>query len=73
MSDLTERQKKILLFIKNHMRVKQYPPTRREIMKAFGIKGYFSIHRHLNAMMQKGYIKLIPNIARGIIIIEKGE
>lgn len=68
---LTNRQKQILDFIKRFIETNQYPPTRQEIMREFDIVGYFAVHNHLHILENKGYIKIIPNIARGIILTGK--
>ena len=56
MKDLTERQKKILSFITEYLKVHSYPPTIREIAENFSIsvKG---AHDHITALKKKDFIR----------------
>ncbi|HED05997.1 MAG TPA: transcriptional repressor LexA, partial [Ignavibacteria bacterium] len=63
---LTDRQKSILLFIKQFRDENGYPPTLREIGKKFGIFSTFGVKRHLDALVKKGYLNVESNVSRGI-------
>ncbi len=54
---LTERQGKILQFLKRYVSRRGYPPTLREIAQNFRIKWTQGIEKHLKALEKKGYIK----------------
>lgn len=69
-SDLTERQKSILAFIKNEIKTKGYPPAVREIGEAVGLSSSSTVHSHLNQLENKGYIKRDPTKPRAIEIID---
>lgn len=56
-SSLTERQRKILQFLKRYVSRRGYPPTLREIAQNFRIKWTRGIEKHLRALEKKGYIK----------------
>lgn len=56
-SSLTERQRKILQFLKRYVSRRGYPPTLREIAQNFRIKWTQGIEKHLRALEKKGYIK----------------
>jgi len=56
-SSLTERQRKILQFLKRYVSRMGYPPTLREIAHNFRIKWTQGIEKHLRALEKKGYIK----------------
>ncbi len=56
-SSLTERQGKILQFLKRYVSRRGYPPTLREIAQNFRIKWTQGIEKHLKALEKKGYIK----------------
>lgn len=56
-SSLTERQRKILQFLKRYVSRRGYPPTLREIAHNFRIKWTQGIEKHLRALEKKGYIK----------------
>src|SRR6266851_286009 len=53
---LTERQEKILAFIKRSIQEQGYPPTIREIGEAFGIRSTNGVNDHLKALERKGYL-----------------
>lgn len=54
---LTDKQAAILLFIKEHMSKKGYPPSVREICKAVSLSSTSSVHSHLSALKKKGYLR----------------
>ena len=56
-SSLTERQRKVLQFLKRYVSRRGYPPTLREIAQNFRIKWTQGIEKHLRALQKKGYIK----------------
>jgi len=56
-NSLTERQRKILQFLKRYVSRRGYPPTLREIAQNFRIKWTQGIEKHLKALEKKGYIK----------------
>lgn len=64
---LTEKQKKILDFLKSYSRINGYPPTVREIGAHFGFL-WAAARQHLKALEKKKYIRLTPSRARGIEI-----
>lgn len=63
---LTDRQKKVLEFIKNQITNHGSSPTIREIGKHMNIKSTNGVRLHLSALLKKGYIKKHKFIARGI-------
>lgn len=66
--DLSERQKSILDYIKNEIKVKGYPPSVREIGEAVGLSSSSTVHGHLNIIEQKGYIRRDPTKPRAIYV-----
>jgi repressor LexA len=54
---LTERQEKILGYIRLSIRRRGYPPTLREIGAEMGIKSTNGVSDHLRALEKKGYLK----------------
>ena len=56
MKELTDRQKQILNFIAEYIKMNSYPPTIREIAENYGIsvKG---AHDHITALRKKGHLK----------------
>lgn len=63
---LTEKQEKILAFVRDCLRETGMPPTREEIAREFGFAVRASAEEHLRAIARKGYIELVPGSARGI-------
>ncbi|NLJ71512.1 MAG: transcriptional repressor LexA [Syntrophomonadaceae bacterium] len=69
-SDLSDRQKEILEYIKYSIRTKGYPPSVREIGKAVGLSSSSTVHKHLVLLEEKGYIRKDPIKTRAIIPID---
>src|SRR6185503_14995987 len=67
---LTEKQEKILAFVRAHLREHGLPPTREEIAREFGFAVRASAEEHLRAIARKGHIELIPGSSRGIRLKE---
>ena len=65
--ELTEKQQKIIDFIKNYIEHNSYPPSYDEIAKYFKVKKP-TIFDHLNALQKKGYIEKKTYRARTIVI-----
>jgi len=61
--DLSERQQRMLQFIRQFMRENRYPPTIREIGQAVGISSTSVVNYNLNILEQK--IPLLGRIAAG--------
>jgi repressor LexA len=68
---LTDRQEEILNFIKQFTQETGYPPTLREIGRHFNFASTFGVKRHLEALVQKGYINTERNASRGISLVRK--
>ncbi|MDA8228356.1 MAG: transcriptional repressor LexA [Desulfitobacterium hafniense] len=68
--DLTERQIKIIEFIKSEIRQKGYPPSVREIGDAVGLMSSSTVHGHLQTLEEKGYIRRDPTKPRAIEILD---
>ena len=54
---LTERQREVLDFLKEHVSEKGYPPTMREVAQKLGVKWTKGVEKHFQALEKKGYIK----------------
>lgn len=67
---LTEKQAKILSFIKSHISRLGFPPTIRQIASYYSISAK-AAHDHLRAIANKGYLRLFPGSARGMELVEK--
>lgn len=71
--DLTQKQVEILHFIKNHIQKQGYPPAVREICKGVNLKSTSTVHRHLEKLEEKGYIRKDPTKPRAIEILDYGD
>jgi repressor LexA len=70
---LTDRQEKVLEFVKDFLEAEGYPPTVRDIAKSLNIVSLNAVRRHLLAIEKKGRIRLEPGKSRGIQILEEPE
>ncbi|MGL5314859.1 MAG: transcriptional repressor LexA [Peptostreptococcaceae bacterium] len=71
--DLTEKQFKILNFLKQELAINGYPPTIREICIGVDLKSTGTVHSHLKTLEKKGYINRNPSGSRAISIREINE
>ena len=67
--DLTKRQRDILNFIHTFSRKKGFQPSMREIGERFGIKSTHGVHRHLQALQKKGYLKRPQGQGRALELV----
>lgn len=73
MDPLTPRQAEILDFIRRHIVEQGMPPTRAEIVAAFGFRSLTAAEDHLRALARKQAIELLPGASRGIRVLDPGE
>src|SRR5437879_7997366 len=69
--DLSERQGKILDYIRHVTRVRNYPPSVREIGEAVGLSSSSTVHNHLNQLERKGLIHRDPSKSRTVQLVEE--
>lgn len=63
---LTDRQRQILLVIEQAMQDRGYPPSVREICEAVGLNSPATVHNHLKALQDMGFIRRDPSKPRAI-------
>ena len=68
MTELTPRQRQVLEFIDAEVRRRGYPPSVREIGEAVGLSSSSTVHAHLAALQDKGYLTRDPTKPRAIEI-----
>jgi repressor LexA len=68
--ELTDRQKRILDFIKQYIAGHGYAPSSREIVDFMGASGPNAAEGHLRALETKGYITRAKRVARGIVVLK---
>lgn len=67
---LTERQSRILDTIRDSVRERGYPPSLRELTAAVGISSSSTASEQLRILQRHGYIKVAPNVPRGILLLD---
>ncbi|MFZ4585748.1 MAG: transcriptional repressor LexA [Acidimicrobiia bacterium] len=66
MTDLTARQRQVLEYVDGEVRRRGYPPSVREIGEAVGLSSTSTVHAHLAALQDKGYLVRDPTKPRAI-------
>lgn len=65
---ITKRQQAVLYAIEDCIREKGYGPTVREVCQALGLSSPSTVHVHLRALEEKGFIKRDPLKSRSIAL-----
>jgi repressor LexA len=68
---VTPRQRQVYEFISRFIGAHKQPPTIAEIGKQFKMSSSASVHSILSALDREGLIKRIPNVSRGIEIVQQ--
>jgi len=66
---LTDKQSSVLGYLRHYHSVHGFMPTYKDISNGMGFRSINSSVDHCKLIAAKGYIKIIPNIARGIVIL----
>jgi repressor LexA len=69
MTELTDRQRQVLEFIDGEVRERGYPPSVREIGEAVGLSSSSTVHAHLAALQDKGFLKRDPTKPRAMELV----
>lgn len=67
---LTRQQHKLLMFVHNFISTTGIAPSFDEMFKAMELKSKSSIHRLLDALVERGFIRRILHRARAIEVIK---
>ncbi len=70
---LTDREQKILDYMKNEIRTKGYPPTVREICASLGIKSTSTVHKDIESLVRQGYLKKDPSKPRALMVVDPSD
>lgn len=70
MEVLKDRERKILVYMKNQIKSKGYPPTVREICAGLNIKSTSTTHKDISNLEKKGYIHKDPSKPRALMIMD---
>src|ERR1044071_860924 len=68
---VTAKQRRIYEFIRRYIDSNQEAPTIAEIGRQFQMRSSASVHAVLTALEREDLIKRIPNVSRGIQIVQK--
>jgi repressor LexA len=71
--ELSDRQAKILDYIRHVTKVRNYPPSVREIGEAVGLSSSSTVHNHLNQLVRRGLIRRDPSKSRTVQLVEDSE
>src|SRR3990172_4444738 len=72
MTRQSDKQTRILAFLREYLAEHDYPPSIREIQAACGISSTSVVDYNLKAMETKGLIRRDREISRGIVLAESG-
>ena len=72
-NELTERQTRILNYIRDVSKSRNYPPSVREIGEAVGLSSSSTVHNHLNQLERRGLIKRDPSKSRTVQLVQDAE
>jgi len=67
---LTKRQKEILDFVRQQVGQHGYAPTLQEIGSRFGLSSAATVYKHVEQLVQKGYLRKAPHQGRGIQLVD---
>lgn len=65
----TTKQKEVLEFIREFIKVNSYPPSYAEIARRFEVQ-INVIQKHLDSMEKKGMIRRTKRVARSIVVLK---
>jgi repressor LexA len=70
---LTKRQSQLLDYLRQCIAVQGYAPSLEEIADHFQLSSVGTVHKHLKALEEKGFIRRQWNRSRAIEIVEPGD
>lgn len=69
MKELTRRQKGVLEFIEEYVESKGFPPSVRDIATRFGLISAAGVHKHIKALVKKGYLTKDDFLSRSLRVV----
>ena len=67
---LTRRQREVLDFVRGFVGERHYSPSLEEIAEHFGLSSVATVHKHVQHLVEKGYLRKAWNRARSVEPIE---
>ena len=71
MREITKRQKEVLEIIERFTAEKGYPPSYRELTKILNLASAAGVHKHIKALVKKGYLTKEDFLSRSLRIKDK--
>lgn len=68
--ELTGRQRQILEYIRSEIHRRGFPPSVREIGEAVGLSSSSTVHSHLAALEEKGFVRRDPSKPRALEVLD---
>lgn len=72
-SDLTKKQSETLNSIRQWLAEHNYAPSYRDLMNYMDIKSPATTYNHVQALLQKGYIRMPDGLLRSVELTEKSD
>lgn len=73
MKTLSQKQKRIMTFLRRFREDKDYPPTIRDILKGCGISSTSVVDYNLKILEREGFIRRDREVSRGIELLDKDQ
>ncbi len=70
---LTQKQLDLLVFIDNYINTTAKSPSFEEMKNGLGLKSKSGIHKLVNALVERGFLKQLPNRARALEVLKMPE
>ena len=67
---LTKRQKEIHDYVREHIGAHRYAPTLQEIGERFGLSSPATVYKHVEQLVQEGYLRKAAHQGRGIELVD---
>ena len=69
---LSERQSRILSFIRHYAVANPYPPSLREIVEGCDVSSTSVVNYNIRRLEENGYLSRTPKTCRTIVLTERG-
>ena len=73
MKKITDRQSKVIKFIEQFLIDHGFPPSVREIANHFGLKSASGVHKHIKALVKKGYLSKGEYLSRSLKVLQSAK
>lgn len=69
---LTRRQREVFDFVRGFVADRHYSPSLEEVAEHFGLSSVATVHKHVQHLVDKGYLRKAWNRARSVEPVEAG-